>query len=568
MRVLRRFFSRPTYRSSDIAPEDIFLDSSNLPVRDDARLEGRVVRPLSKKPLMFLSLLFLGLLLFFTGKVVELQIVDGAAYAEASRTNRLEHSIIFAARGNVEDRNGELLAWNTLATSTPNTGDSGESSFPRRAYSERNGFSLLLGFVRYPKADSSGAWWRTETAGVSGIERTFEEILRGHNGTHMIETDALGDRQNLSVVEPPVHGDHLRLTIDAAVQEKLFETLSRHARAQRFLGGAGVILDVQTGEVLALVSFPEGAEEKGADDQEHASFLNRAISGLYTPGSIVKPLFAAAALEEGVISAEKKILSVGAITIPNPYDPEKPSVFRDWTVHGPVDMREAIAVSSDEYFYQVGGGYKGQKGLGIEKIDAYARLFGLGSTTGIMLLGEAEGIIPTPEWKEKVFGPNDPWRIGNTYHTSIGQFGFQVTPIEMAVAIGAIANGGKRMTPQLRLGSTPSSIPIDITPEHLIVAREGMRLAVTSSRSDATAKSLLIPGFPIAVKTGTAEVGARKEFMHSWSVGFWPVEKPRYAYAVVLERAPAGTLSGATPALRSFFDWLIAEKREYAFPHE
>ena len=331
-------------------------------------------------------------------------------------------------------------------------------------------------------------------------------------------------------------------------------------------------MDVETGEVIALTSFPEydhiaftDGDTKvvtAASTDKHTPLLNRAVAGLYAPGSIVKPIFAVAALNEKIISPEKQINSVGQISIPNAYDPSKPTIFRDWTVHGWVDMRTAIAVSSDEYFYTIGGGYGGQKGLGIDLIDKYAKIFGLAATTGIRIWGEQDGNIPTPEWKQRNF-PDDPWRIGNTYHTSIGQYGFQVTPIQAVRLTAAIANGGKLLTPQILASSTPEYTQIDIPDEYLQIAREGMRMAVTSPRDDATVKSLWLAGIDISAKTGTAQIGNRNQWMNSWSIGYWPSSKPKYAYAVVLEQAPAGTMSGASPAMQPFFRWLIETHPEY-----
>jgi len=401
--------------------------------------------------------------------------------------------------------------------------------------------------------------------------------LHGKNGSSMIESDARGNIERENIVALAEPGSDLKLSIDADVQSKLYRLLSVHAQEQGFQGGAAVIMDVETGEVLALTSFPEYdhaaftngtvAAVRAASVDKRTPLLNRAISGLYAPGSIVKPIFAAAALQEGIISPLKQILSTGAISVPNPYDPEHPSLFRDWAVHGLVDMRTAIAVSSDEYFYTIGGGYGGQVGLGINRLDQYARAFGLGKATGIAFVGEEDGLIPTPQWKEATFN-GDPWRIGNTYHTAIGQYGFQITPIQAVTFIAAIANGGKLLVPQLLASSTPQYRDIGISDENLAVVREGMRLAVTSTRQDATVKALNIPVMHIAAKTGTAQVGAHNQWMNSWSVGFWPAEHPRYAYAVVLERAPAGTASGAAPGMQPFFYWLAANHPEYANPGE
>jgi penicillin-binding protein 2 len=332
-------------------------------------------------------------------------------------------------------------------------------------------------------------------------------------------------------------------------------------------------MDVASGQIISLTSFPEyddqaftdgdAASVSSASQSDRTPLLNRAVSGLYAPGSIVKPIFAAAALHEHLITPETTIVSTGSISIPNPYDPDHPSLFRDWAVHGLIDLRTAIAVSSDEYFYTIGGGYGAQKGLGIAKLDEYAKLFGLSKQTGIMLPGEEDGVIPTPEWKASVFGSEDPWRIGDTYHTAIGQYGFQITPIQAAAFIAAIANGGKLLTPQIIASSTPRFVDIGISESDLQVVREGMRLAVTSDRKDATVKSLYIAGIKIAAKTGTAQIGPHNEWVNSWSIGFWPYDHPRYAYAVVLERAPAGTLLGAAPGLVPFFQWLVENHQEY-----
>jgi penicillin-binding protein 2 len=226
-------------------------------------------------------------------------------------------------------------------------------------------------------------------------------------------------------------------------------------------------------------------------------------------------------------------------------------------------MRTAIAVSSDEYFYTIGGGYKGQAGLGIDKIDKYARLFGLATSTGVQLAGEQSGVIPTPAWKASVFGTDDPWRIGDTYHTAIGQYGFQITPLQAVRFVAAIANGGKLLTPQLVASTTPVFTSVGISDADLQIVREGMRMAVTSTRTDATVKVLNMAGIQLAGKTGTAQLGNKNQWMNSWNVGFWPADHPRYAYAVVLEHAPAGTASGAAPGLIPFFQWLIANRPQY-----
>src|SRR3989344_2490347 len=406
---------RRAQRNHEIAPDEIFLDSSNLPGHNVVQFEGRVVQSLSNRAVLAVGLVFCLV------------------------------ALVFATRGLILDRNETELAWNEVESGT----SASSSPFALRKYTTLPGFSHVLGFVQYPKADSKGNWWREEFVGKSGVELAFNDTLRGQNGSSMVETDARKAVQRENIVAPPQHGTDLKLSIDADIQTALHRILSEKARAQGYRGGAAVIMDVRTGEIIALTSFPEydnQAFNDGKTTQVRAALsnartpmLDRAISGQYAPGSIMKLIFAAAALNEGTISPEKKILSKGALILPNPYDPAHPSVFKDWTTHGWVDMREAIAVSSDEYFYVVGGGYGDQKGLGISKLDEYALLFGLGSTTGFVLSGEADGIIPTPAWKAKVF-PHDPtWRTGDTYHTSIGQYGFQITPLQAVRYVAAIA---------------------------------------------------------------------------------------------------------------------------------
>jgi cell division protein FtsI/penicillin-binding protein 2 len=171
---------------------------------------------------------------------------------------------------------------------------------------------------------------------------------------------------------------------------------------------------------------------------------------------------------------------------------------------------------------------------------------------------------------QEIFGEDEPWRLGDTYITSIGQFGFQITVLQAVRFVSAIANGGTLVTPHVRqkprsllFAFESSEHSVGISDDYLRVAREGMRDAVSSHWESRTARALDMSGIEIAAKTGTAELGERNQFMNSWVVGFWPASNPKYAFAVVLEKAPAGTLSGAAPAMRGFFEWLIHNKKEY-----
>jgi penicillin-binding protein 2 len=357
------------------------------------------------------------------------------------------------------------------------------------------------------------------------------------------------------------------------VQDKLYEKIKEVATDLGFVGGAGVIMDVQTGEILASTSYPEYKSQVLTDgdnadliksyvNSKRRIFLNRISNGTYTPGSIVKIVMAMGVLNEGVIDPNKKILSTGSISLPNQYDETKFSIFKDWKAHGWVDLRRALAVSSNVYFYEVGGGYKDQKGIGIANIEKYAKMFGLGEKTGIDLPGEVSKPIPSPAWKAVNF-PNDPWRVGDTYNTVIGQYGFQVTPIQMARAVGAIANYGKVLQPSLLLGdtfSTPKVLrTLDIPKKYFDIVHEGMRDTVVSG----SAPGLKFLPVEVAAKTGTAQVGRGNQYINSWVVGFFPYENPKYSFAILMEE---GDLEGGAASVRvmsQLMDWMSVYVPKY-----
>lgn len=564
IRKLRRLFRGRRYSDRAIDPDEIFLDSSNLPDFDVHQFEGRLERPIPRRSLAMLGAAFLLILAAFSARLWFLQVRDGYAYAQKSENNRLKHTLIFAERGRIIDRNGTALAWNDL-----NPG----SEFSQRRYTPLPGFAHVLGYVNYPKKDKYGFYYDENFNGVDGVEEMMNGALRGQNGLQILETDALGNVQSQSVTEPPKHGQDVRLTIDARVQHRLYEAIEGMVRDYGFQGGAGVIIDVRTGEVLALTSYPEYSPEVMANGDAETKkkqmrapnnpFLDRVVTGLYTPGSIVKPYMAVAALTEDVISPEKKILSTGSLRLANPYSPGQYSVFGDWKAHGWVNMRQAIAASSDVYFYVIGGGFGDQKGIGIANIDKYMRLFGFGSKTGTAIPGEKEGTIPTPEWKERKFG--EPWRIGDTYNTSIGQYGFQVTPLQAARAVGALATGGLLVTPTLfpdDAAALSSAKRVELDQAAVQVAREGMRMCVTDL-THGTCKITNSPDVQVAAKTGTAELGITKALVNSWATGFFPYDDPRYAFAIVMEKGSRDNLVGATFAFRQLVDWMAQNTPEH-----
>lgn len=549
-RLLRR-------RDPEIAPDEIFLDASNAPAFDRARFEGRLEKPLSHGTFFYLAAALTVLFCILIARTWNLQIANGAAYAADSARNSLEVRTLFAPRGIITDIHGVVVAENAVK-------DDGTvvRNYPFPSLSQ------IIGYVSYPKKDSKGFYYDTSETGVAGLEAEHDAFLAGKNGQMLTETDALGVVRSEGTIVPPESGGTLQLSIDANLQKELARAIAAVASNARFIAGAGVILDVHTGAVRAIASYPSydpNVMSSGGPADVIASyhtnpgrpFLDHAVQGVYAPGSIVKPLVAAGALTDGVITPDTVINDAGSMSIPDPYHPGKEFVYRGWRALGPVDVKKAIAWSSDIFFYTVGGGFEGQRGLGIERLAYWYGQFGLGSPTGIDLSGEASGLIPTPEWKEEVFG--EPWYLGDTYFTAIGQYSMQVTPIQMARATAAVANGGRLYTPTLLAGQAPRFTAVPANPVALRVVRQGMRLTVTS----ALASALNFPYVSVAAKTGTAQTGTRNQYDNSWVVGFFPYENPQYAFALVLERGPQGSGSQAVYAMRDFFEALRARNSFY-----
>ncbi len=559
-----RRFLRRRKKNQEIAPDEIFIDASNLPAFNTSQFEGRFERPISEKTIFWtaISLTVIGLVFGF--RVFALQIERGSEYALQSEQNKLRHMLIFAERGIVRDRNNVLLAWNVPSSKHP--------EFSSRKYASTTGLAHTLGYIGYPAKDKAGFYYSTDYTPHAGVEEVYNKPLSGEPGDALLEINALGEVHSQSTVHFPKNGEELVLSIDSRVQSKLYELMKELAGKVGFTGGAGVIMDVKTGELLAITSFPEynpSILTEGEDSKTITSytqdpkkpFLDRATAGLYTPGSIIKPFIALAALNEKIIDPSKKILSTGSISIPNPYDKTKKSVFNDWRAHGWIDMRQALAVSSDVYFYELGGGFEDQQGLGIGTIKKYMMTFGFGSAVPGDFSSDKTGVLPDPQWKEETFG-GDIWRIGDTYHTSIGQYGMQVTPLQAVRGSAVLANKGKLLTPTiLKDGNRGRAFYEDlpIPKEYYTIVEEGMREGVKTG----TAVGLNTHAVAIAAKTGTAELGATKAFVNSWVTGFFPYENPRYAFTVLMERGPRGNTFGALSVMRGLVDWMEVYTPEY-----
>lgn len=553
----------------EIAPDEIMLDSSNLGNFDTSQFEGRLEKPISKLTLYSVAGIFCLVALIFLIQAWNLQITHGEEYQTRSEKNLLRPIPIFAGRGVLQDRNGVLLAWNAPAQDQP-LATSSEDIVATRQYATSTGLSHVLGYVQYPSKDKNGFYYQDDFEGVAGTEKYFNEILQGVNGSRLVEVDARGNIISQNIVRPPQQGQGVTLSIDSRVQSALHQNIKDIINRVGFTGGAAIIMDVHSGEIIALTNYPEYSSQVMSDRDDTARikalltnpslpFLNRAVDGLYTPGSIVKPYMALAVLTENIIDPATVIVTTGSISIPNPYDSTKSTVFKDWKNNGALDIRHALAVSSDAYFYIVGGGYKDQKGLGIMNIDKYMSLFGLGRLMPESFVQGKAGTIPTPQWKKATF--NEDWYVGNTYHTSIGQYGFQVTAAQMVRAVASIANNGLLVVPNIIKNETPKIERFieEIPAKNFTIVKEGMRLSVTEGFS----RVLDTPYISVAAKSGTAELGASKEKVNSWITGFWPYENPKYAFAMILEKGSAHNLVGAAVALRQQLDWMHEHTPEY-----
>jgi len=581
----------PSHRAyRDIAPDEIFIDAQNLPDFDTQQFEGRIERPITVRTVLWLGGFLVLICAIYGWRFYDLEIVHGAFYADKAEKNHLDDTVVFADRGIIQDTNGVPLVTNipfTVSDSGTSTASSDvatelpdptEEGYSTRLYIDTPGFGDLLGYVKYPQKDSSGFYYDSNYTAVSGVESYYNSVLEGVNGSKITETDVSGKVVSQSTLYPPQDGTTLTLSIDSRIQAELYKNIQALALQIGFTGGAAVIMNVNTGEIIAMTTYPQydpNIMAAGTDTSAISAymsnpdnvFLDRAIDGLYTPGSIVKPMVAMGALEQNIISPDKKILSIGYITLPNPYDPSKPSIFYDWRPQGWVDMAHALAVSSDVYFYEVGGGFEDQKGLGITNIEKYFRMFGLGASVPGIFAGSSKGTIPDPAWKAANFN-GDPWRVGDTYFTAIGQYGVQVTPLQMVREAAAMATNGKLMTPTLlKIGANPSAgqynqvqfTQLPLNPNNFKVIQEGMRDDVLLG----TGTGLNVPYVDISAKTGTAQLGVSKANVNSWATGYWPTENPHYAFAVVMESGTTKNLLGGVYILRQTFDWMEVHTPEY-----
>lgn len=450
---------------------------------------------------------------------------------------------------------------------------------PTRHYLAGSLLSHVLGYVgpisaeEYAELADEGYLYQ-DYIGKTGVEYTYERMLRGTPGRKLVEVDAAGRELKTLAERRPIDGLNLVLTIDLELQRRVAEVLQEYAGDSD--NAAAAVMNVKTGEVLAMVSLPsydnnifsgDVSEEELAQLMEAPGkpLVNHDLSEQYPPGSTFKTIVAAAALQEGVAAPWTTITSRGYITIENEFDPNVVYIYPDWAALGTLDLYGGLAMSSNVYFYYLAGGMpkEGFRGLGEERVAQYARAFGLGAPTGIDLPGESAGTVPDAAWKAETVG--EAWTLGDTYNFGIGQGYVAATPMQMLTAVSAIANGGDLLTPHVmkefrdHQGNVVQTyetkmrgeVPVDDT--HLQTVAAGMRQSVVSG----VARNAAIEGIEVAGKTGTAEFGARlpngKYETHGWFVGFAPYDDPEIAVVVFVQRGSGG--NDASPAAAKIFDF-------------
>ncbi len=411
--------------------------------------------------------------------------------------------------------------------------------------------------------------------GKAGIEKVHDLELRGTGGSSEVEVNAVGRViRELGRTEGQP-GSDITLTIDLDLQRLALDRLEGQS-------GAAVVLDVHTGEVLAMASnpgFDPNAFNRGLSNKEwqalignpRAPLTNKAVAGTYAPGSTFKMAVALAALEKGVITPDTSFSCFGHLKLGN----AKFHCWKKWG-HGSMDLREALAQSCDVYFYEVA------KRTGIDQITAMSKRLGLGQISGIDLPNERSGLLPDRDWKMAAIGT--PWQIGETLIAGIGQGYVLTTPLQLAVMTARIANGGYAVEPRLTRAvmglrkqearSAEAGEALGLVPAHVQVVRDGMSRVVNGARGTARSSAIKEPGMAMAGKTGTSQVrritkaereaGVFKNEDLPWErrdhalfVGYAPVDAPRYAVAVIVEHGGGGS-KVAAPIAR---DIMIASQR-------
>ncbi len=460
---------------------------------------------------------------------------------------------------------------------------------PARQYMTDDSLSHILGYIGPQDAQDAQSlagkgYLLTEFVGKAGVEGQYESVLHGQPGLSQNEVDAFGRVLQVLRTEDATPGSSIKLSIDAELQAYVADVLRLYQGDAPT--AAAVVMNVKTGEIYALASVPtydndiftnlndpanQAAYQRLVENTWSRPLVNHAISDQNIPGSVFKLVTATAGLEEGVITPSFGV-NVPSRVLEQRDIHGNPFPLIDWRAHGYLDLRGAIAWSSNIYFYTVACGLLDEsfQGLGATRLGTWARNFGFGARSGIDLSGEAPGRVPSPEWKRQYtrenFGIEEDWFYGNTCFFGIGQEYVTASPVQIARMTAAVANGGTLVTPHVvtevidargnarKIQTSTKQIPLD--PVNLQVVREGMRLSVTSGAAARSASSVAA----VAGKTGTAEfrVGADGQFLnHAWYTGFAPYDDPEIVVTVFFELGWGG--DKAAPAAARIFDYYFTQ---------
>jgi penicillin-binding protein 2 len=449
-----------------------------------------------------------------------------------------------------------------------------------REYKGGEELSHILGYTSSVDEDTLNKdSWYTPNArlGVSGLESFYEEELRGTKGQKISIFSAKSSKLKTKTTGNTVSGYSLITTIDPNLQSVAYSSLKQMVNKIDAVGGAVVVQNPNTGEVLAIANYPSfdnNLFSKGISIDDYTNYLedpkkpmlNRAIASAFPPASTFKIVTSSAGLQEKSLTANTTINDVGVINIGN-------FSYKTWKAggHGVIDVMGALKESSDIFFYVLGGGhdsYPQIKGLGAAKLAEWTRAFNFGKTTGIDLGSESAGFVPDATWKQETL--DEPWYVGNTYHFAIGQGFLTATPLQVNTMISAIANGGKVYKPYIvsKVVDTTTNEPVrehvpfvnsklNLSSENINAVRQGL---IQATSPGGTAYPLFYYPVQVAGKTGTAEFGVANEKgelpTHAWYTAYAPANDPQIAVTVFIENGGGGSDNAAPVAkdvLNAFF---------------
>lgn len=537
-----------------------------------------------------LALIFILSFALLFGRAFHLQIARGKENLELADSNRIQVKTIHAPRGVIYDRNGKILASNAPGFRIAHASGSEKAAYitreealnlevkndPRlllleidflRSYPLSEKASHILGYLSEItedelKDEKYSNYKPGDTIGRGGVEETYEKTLKGIDGGEIIEVDASGKKLRSLRKKETVPGQNLRLTIDIDLQKIVYSKLSEALKKSGSCCGGAIVADPNTGEILSLVSLPsynpdELSEALTAPD---SPLLNRAIAGVYPPGSTFKIVSGLAGLESGKITADTEFEDTGVMNI-GPYS------FANWYFtqygrkeSGPVDLVRALKRSNDIFFYQLGAA----AGEGV--IVNEAEKLGFGKKIGIDILGEEAGLVPSPDWKLKTIG--EVWYPGDTLHMSIGQGFLLSTPLQISNLISFVASGGKQYPAHLGLTIEDSKKGIvkdfkydplnqEVNVQYLNLIKKGLEQV---TQDGGTAWPFFTFPIKTAGKTGTAEFGDPKNRTHAWYTSYAPVDNPKIAVTVLLEGGGEGS-TNASPVVKEIFRWYFSEDK-------